>query len=629
MTPTKLLGLLLVILYAVALKVVASFDLHSVFEPHFLLLLLNTLFHGIIPIGVAYAAGKSYLTGGSVTVLFMGCGMLAFGSCAISAGWLIDRPDGPNLTVTVHNTGVFLGSFFHAIGAVLSSIRSDHAHDARWRKPVIYISYSAVILFMICFSFAALKGLTPVFFVQGVGPTHLRQSILGSSVLLYFVSSAFLMLNYFKVKSGFLFWYSLCLILICMGLFGVFIQKAVGSPVGWVARSAMYVGGIYALAAVLSALRDARLKDVPLEQAIAVSSPVMESSLLRDALAAVPLPIIFILFVLIGSLDIRNVFDPPGLLAAMNTLFLSILPLVVFYVASKGYLQSGSLTMIMLGSATFTLGLGALLAGWVFSLEAGGPNANVTVFNLSALLSAIFHLLGALFAITGINPKKDTPHKALILAFVYSATTLLLILLAFSTMKGFIPTFFVQGQGPTMWRQTVITTAAAFFTISGGLFLVLYLFSKVKFLYWYSLALFLNAGGLTCLLVLKVVGSPIGWLGRSALYLSGLYLLMAVVSASRELGERGESLEIGIARFFRHHLESLVEKRTIELSHAKDQLQATQKDLEQANAEILGALEQRSTALQNAALHNDLLQKIRSTQAEFISGKSSEELFGN
>ena len=120
MTPTKFLGLLLVIVYVVALKVLSVLDIGSIFEHRLLLPILNTLFAGMIPIAIALIAGRTSSKSGSSTVLFMGCGMLSFGLCAISAGWLIRASDGANLNVTVYNTGAFLGSLFHAIGAVLS-----------------------------------------------------------------------------------------------------------------------------------------------------------------------------------------------------------------------------------------------------------------------------------------------------------------------------------------------------------------------------------------------------------------------------------------------------------------------------------------------------------------------------
>jgi len=59
MTPAKLIGLLIVILYIVALRIVELVDVPIVFEPDLLLFLLNTIFHGIVPIAVACVAGKS------------------------------------------------------------------------------------------------------------------------------------------------------------------------------------------------------------------------------------------------------------------------------------------------------------------------------------------------------------------------------------------------------------------------------------------------------------------------------------------------------------------------------------------------------------------------------------------
>lgn len=50
----------------------------------------------------------------------MGCGVLSFGLCAISAGWLTGAPDGAHINVTIYNVGAFFGSLFHALGALLS-----------------------------------------------------------------------------------------------------------------------------------------------------------------------------------------------------------------------------------------------------------------------------------------------------------------------------------------------------------------------------------------------------------------------------------------------------------------------------------------------------------------------------
>lgn len=222
MTIEKSLGLLLVVVCIVVLQVLAVLDIRSVFEPRLLLPLLNTLFAGIIPIVVGYVACKTYLKTDSATILFMGCGMLSFGLCAVVAGWMIRASDGPNLNVTVYNTGALIGSLFHSIGAIISLAgNATHLSPSKGRL-TFATAYLSVGVFVACFSLAALQGLIPPFFVQGVGPTGLRQLILGNAIFLYVFSSMFLMGHYVQWKSDFLYWYSLSLAMLAIGLFAFF-----------------------------------------------------------------------------------------------------------------------------------------------------------------------------------------------------------------------------------------------------------------------------------------------------------------------------------------------------------------------------------------------------------------------
>jgi PAS domain S-box-containing protein len=265
----KALGLLLVVVSIFFLQVLALLDLQSVFEPRLLLPLLNTLFAGIIPIVVAYAAGKSYVKTDSTTILFMGCGMLSFGLCAVVAGWMIRASDGPNLNVTVYNTGALIGSLFHSIGAIFSLGGKTTFQSRGKERLILTTAYFGVAAFVALFSLAALQGFIPPFFVQGVGPTGLRQLVLGNAVFLYGFSSIFLMGHSVQWKSNFLYWYSLSLAMLAIGLFAFFVQRTVGSPIGWFGRTANYLGGLLALIAIFTAMRDARTKHVSLESAIA------------------------------------------------------------------------------------------------------------------------------------------------------------------------------------------------------------------------------------------------------------------------------------------------------------------------------------------------------------------------
>jgi PAS domain S-box-containing protein len=285
-----------------------------------------------------------------------------------------------------------------------------------------------------------------------------------------------------------------------------------------------------------------------------------------------PIPACLILLIILTRLDIRTVFDPPWLLPILNASFLTILPFMVTYVATKGYVQRGTLTLLMFGAGSLALGLGASLAGFTLGWLGGGPNASVTVYNVSVLSTAVFYLMATVGALTGAYPRGEARHRKWHVIFAYIVVAASMALLTIATIRGFTPLFFIQGVGPTNLRQAVLGAATVLFVVSGALLAVQHYLIRSKFLYWYSLAVFLMATGLVCILSQGSVGSPIGWLGRSAQYLAGIYLLIAIIAASRELRSRETTLGTGIADLFRHQLELMVEARTSQLSLAIEKL---------------------------------------------------------
>src|SRR5208283_1745099 len=114
---------------------------------------------------------------------------------------------GANFSVTLYNAGAFCGSLFHAVGALLGLVGTGYSDDTGRRKVQVMVAYTGLLAVTIVFSLAVLRDLVPAFFIPGVGSTDLRQAILGTSVLMFFVSSASLMAYYFKSKSDFLYWY--------------------------------------------------------------------------------------------------------------------------------------------------------------------------------------------------------------------------------------------------------------------------------------------------------------------------------------------------------------------------------------------------------------------------------------
>jgi PAS domain S-box-containing protein len=263
------LGVISLFVFVALIAILVRLDLRAVFEPPLLLPVLATVFLSVIPVVVAYFSARGYVSSGSRNLLLLGCGMLAFGSGSLLAGWLIAAPGGPNIAETIHNIGALVGAVFYVTGAILTSAGILPDAGKNGYKLKLILAYLGVLVFTALLTTASLLGTLPPFFIQGVGPMAVRQAVLGIATALFAFASLLFMIQYARTKSDFLYWYSMALALIAVGLSAAFLQKAVGSPIGWAGRSAQYLGGIYFLIAVLTAARGARIRRVPLEKALA------------------------------------------------------------------------------------------------------------------------------------------------------------------------------------------------------------------------------------------------------------------------------------------------------------------------------------------------------------------------
>ena len=129
--------------------------------------------------------------------------------------------------------------------------------------------YLGVAVFVALLALAASAGVLPRFFVQGVGPTALRQAVLTVALILFAGAASYKMSRFVAGKREFFYWYSLALFLLAMTLIGALLEPAVGSLLGWMARCFQYLAGIYFFLSVRSASRDARARGVSVDEAVA------------------------------------------------------------------------------------------------------------------------------------------------------------------------------------------------------------------------------------------------------------------------------------------------------------------------------------------------------------------------
>jgi len=226
----------------------------AAFNPLLVFAALQTLFLFGTSVVVAYISLKSYLSGGSRTILLLGSGTLAWGFASMVAGWLLSPPGGPNVAVTVSNSGALFASLLF-IASATTTMREGSSRDSKRRTPKLLLAYGGAVGFPAVLTAFALLGATPAFFVPGVGSTVLRQAVVAAGLFLFAATSILFMRLYRDSRSGILFWYSMALALTTIGLAAFYFGRTVGDPIAWTGRIATYLGGIYSLIAIWSAVR--------------------------------------------------------------------------------------------------------------------------------------------------------------------------------------------------------------------------------------------------------------------------------------------------------------------------------------------------------------------------------------
>ncbi len=260
---------------------------------------------------------------------------------------------------------------------------------------------------------------------------------------------------------------------------------------------------------------------------------------------------VFVLFALVIGcrlfLHTVVVYEPPFLLPIFNS-FLFLAAIVISAIAWRSYLLNGAATILWLGCGVLTLGTGALAAGWL--IYPFGPNANVTIFNVSVFLAAICHTWAVISYLDEKSGEADLGRRRRQAAFGYLGVLSLILLLVMLTLTGLMPRFFIQGKGPTEIRQYVVEWAIVLFIFTSLVIMQRFLRRRVPFLYWYSLALALVALSMLAFFLQPAVGSPIGWVGRSSYVAAALYFLISVNSALRQARTRGVGLDEAMAELF-------------------------------------------------------------------------------
>jgi PAS domain S-box-containing protein len=296
---------------AVLVTLMAAFwmaDLRFSYDPPWLLFTCNFLFATLASAFVCQLVCRSFLAQGTPSLLMLACGVVLWGLAGVLAVGFAGTSD--NAMLTIHNVCAWLSAGCHLLSVVWWEPRRRLRPEGWWLLGGVLVAVGSALAVVR----AALTGWTPVFFVQGEGGTLVRDVVLASSVGMFALSAIVLRGRQRGAPSAFAQWYGLGLWLIAAGLAGLTMQKLHGSALGWTARTALWLGGIYFVMAALAAARHSGAREISL-----VSPPA--DARLRYVLAVVFVAVAVVLRLLLvnhlGTRAVAITFFPAIILAAL------------------------------------------------------------------------------------------------------------------------------------------------------------------------------------------------------------------------------------------------------------------------------------------------------------------------
>ncbi|HEY5912403.1 MAG TPA: PAS domain S-box protein [Verrucomicrobiae bacterium] len=223
---------------------------------------LNLILLTLVSLFMAHLIARGFLLRGSPALLPLGCGVVVWGASAAATAFAAKDM---NALSTVQNSGAFLSAVCHLAGSLmfLRPVRP-------FRVPGLWLPvwYGAGLVVVAIITGAALGKFTPAFFVEGQGGTPLGQVALGTSTVMFGVSSFLLILKGRLPYSPFYYWYGLALGLMATGLLGIMMQPTADTLSDWIGRACVYLGGIYLLVAALATVRETGFNGASLEVAL-------------------------------------------------------------------------------------------------------------------------------------------------------------------------------------------------------------------------------------------------------------------------------------------------------------------------------------------------------------------------
>jgi PAS domain S-box-containing protein len=245
-------------------------------------------------------------------------------------------------------------------------------------------------------------------------------------------------------------------------------------------------------------------------------------------LAWLPIPLLAAAIIAGRVAGLSESYKSETLTLVLSFTFYTLVSLGTLFLIARSFLALGTPGLLLLECGVVLWSLAGTVGD---AVSHGDANVNVTIFNTGILLAGLCHLAGSILSLRPQRALRATPLW-LGVGFALSVGTLWLV--THAALANWLPVFFIPGQGGTLVRYCVLISAIALFALSASLLLSNQREVRAPFTSWYALSLLLLAVGLFGVMIQLSLGCVVNWLGRTAQWLGGVYLLLAAVATLRE-----------------------------------------------------------------------------------------------